>query len=93
MKKVLPLFFYADNGNITSIGGVGTLIYGGGAGVSPYGVTGLIKSGAGGWTPYQIGRDYLGSITDISDLSGQLFIYRKGGIGEGVPTGLFIFKK
>ena len=25
--------------------------------------------------------------------SGQLFIYRKGGIGEGVPTGLFIFKK
>ncbi len=41
MKKVLPLFFYADNGNITSIGGVGTLIYGGGAGVSPYEVTGL----------------------------------------------------
>ena len=162
MKKVLPLFFYADNGNITSIDGVGTLIYGGGAGVSPYEVTGLtpepgqpayrqravtyntfdrpeaiaegaytsglvydadgdrvkmyvsdtlsgpfviryyiggryeydlfsgterlylegdaysapmvlIKSGAGGWTPYQIGRDYLGSITDISDLDGQSF--------------------
>ena len=153
---------YESNGNITSIGGVGTLIYGGGAGVSPYEVTGLtpepgqpayrqravtyntfdrpetiaegaytsglvydadgdrvkmyvsdtlsgpfviryyiggryeydlfsgterlylggdaysapmvlIKSGAGGWTPYQIGRDYLGSITDISDLDGQSF--------------------
>ena len=153
---------YEPNGNITSIDGVGTLIYGGGAGVSPYEVTGLtpepgqpayrqravtyntfdrpetiaegaytsglvydadgdrvkmyvsdtlsgpfviryyiggryeydlfsgterlylggdaysapmvlIKSGAGGWTPYQIGRDYLGSITDISDLDGQSF--------------------
>ena len=32
---------YQDNGNITSIDGVGTLIYGGGAGVSPYEVTGL----------------------------------------------------
>ena len=32
---------YQDNGNITSIGGVGTLIYGGGTGVSPYEVTGL----------------------------------------------------
>ncbi|MBR0109836.1 MAG: hypothetical protein IJM05_04465 [Bacteroidales bacterium] len=153
---------YENNGNITSIDGVGTLIYGGGTGVSPYEVTGLtpepgqpayrqravtyntfdrpetiaegaytsglvydadgdrvkmyvsdtlsgpfviryyiggryeydlfsgterlylggdaysapmvlIKSGAGGWTPYQIGRDYLGSITDISDLDGQSF--------------------
>ena len=33
---------YTDNGNITSIDGVGTLVYGGGAGVSPYEVTGLI---------------------------------------------------
>ncbi len=32
---------YADNGNITSIDGVGTLIYGGSSGVSPYEVTGL----------------------------------------------------
>ena len=32
---------YSDNGNINSIGGVGTLIYGGGEGVSPYEVTGL----------------------------------------------------
>ena len=32
---------YQDNGNITSIDGVGTLIYGGGTGVSPYEVTGL----------------------------------------------------
>ena len=32
---------YANNGNITSIDGVGTLIYGGGTGVSPYEVTGL----------------------------------------------------
>lgn len=32
---------YSLNGNITSVDGVGTLIYGGGTGVSPYEVTGL----------------------------------------------------
>lgn len=33
---------YTDSGNITSIDGVGTLVYGGGTGVSPYEVSGLI---------------------------------------------------
>ena len=153
---------FAPNGNITSIDGVGTLIYGGGTGVSPYEVTGLtpevgqpsyrqrtvtynsfdrpatisesgytatltynaegekvrtfvtgvdgperdlvyiggryeydsvygpmerlylggdaysapmvlVKIGAMFWTPYQIGRDYLGSITQIADLSGNSY--------------------
>ena len=153
---------FAPNGNITSIDGVGTLIYGGGTGVSPYEVTGLtpeagqpsyrqrtvtynsfdrpatisesaytatltynaegdkvrtfvtgvdgperdlvyiggryeydsvygpmerlylggdaysapmvlVKIGAMSWTPYQIGRDYLGSITQIADLSGNSY--------------------
>ncbi|MBO4469054.1 MAG: hypothetical protein J5740_01570, partial [Bacteroidales bacterium] len=161
---------YQDNGNITSIDGVGTLIYGGGPGVSPYEVTGLTpesgqpsyrqrtvtynsfdrpayvventmdypeahftynadgervfadieyidghlhtqyyiggryeydnpygtaterlylggdaysapmvyqKSGNGSWTLYNIGRDYLGSITSISDESdGIIAVYR-----------------
>ena len=42
---------YQDNGNITSIDGVGTLIYGGGAGVSPYEVTGLTPES--GQPPYR----------------------------------------
>ncbi|MBR6001257.1 MAG: hypothetical protein IK045_00145, partial [Bacteroidales bacterium] len=161
---------YQDNGNITSIDGVGSLIYGGGTGVSPYEVTGLTpeqgqpahrqrsvtynsfdrpayvventmdypeahftynadgdrvfadieyidghlhtqyyiggryeydnpygtaterlylggdaysapmvyqRSGNGSWTLYNIGRDYLGSITSISDESdGIIAVYR-----------------
>ena len=42
---------YQDNGNITSIDGVGTMIYGGGAGVSPYEVTGLTPES--GQPPYR----------------------------------------